>query len=77
MQMYACNACIPHTCLAPEALSTGRRDPLELDLQRVVNHHRVLAIQPESPARASSTLNCSVTSLDQYSVKRRRLEGPP
>lgn len=33
-------ACIPHTCLVPEELSTGCGDPLELELQRVVSHHR-------------------------------------
>jgi len=50
-----CTMCIPSSCGGQKVTVS---DPLELELQVLVDHLMVLRVEPRSSARAASALNC-------------------
>lgn len=59
--MYEYIACIYvlyHICAGPGGPQKKCWIPLELELQKAVNHHMVLRIKPRSSERPVSALNC-------------------
>lgn len=70
------HACVPYTCLVPEEIRKGCRNPQDLELQMVVSYCMGSGTWTWSSVREVCTYFCAITRHQHFKIKVSPLKSP-